>query len=161
MATNTMRFRMLAVALLASALAAPSPLTSRAAAETKDNKIGRWKLRAEAPAQGTREYEDRGCGITVSIRQGMNARGQEYYSSYAAKVDGKEYPRLIKGSNAVNTIAFTQIDPDTVAYALRENGRVTATGTTNVSKDGKVLTVTTKSVNATGAGNPEIYDRVP
>jgi len=24
-----------------------------------------------------------------------------------------------------------------------------------------VLTVTTRSVNATGAGNPEIYDRIP
>jgi len=158
MATNGMRVRALVPAILIAALAAPAPLTGRAA-ETKDNKIGRWKLRAEAPAHGTREYEDRGCGVTVSIRQGVNARGQEYYSSYATKVDGKEYPRLIKGSNAVNTIAFTQIDPDTVAYTLRENGRVTATGTTNVSKDGRVLTVTTRSANAAAAANPEIYDR--
>jgi hypothetical protein len=58
-------------------------------------------------------------------------------------------------------IAFTQVDPDTVAYTLRENGRVTATGTTNVSKEGKVLTVTTKAVNAAGPGNPEMYDRIP
>ena len=76
-------------------------------------------------------------------------------------MDGIASPRLFKGSIAVTTIAFTQVDPDTVAYTLRENGGVTATGTTNVSKDGKVLTVTTRSVNATGAGNPEIYDRIP
>jgi hypothetical protein len=158
MATHPIRLGALAVVLLALALAAPAALT---AADANDKKIGKWKLRATAPASGTREYEDRGCGVTVSTRQGVNARGQEYYSSYAAKVDGKEYPRLIRGSNAITTIAFTQIDPDTVAYTLRENGRVTATGTTNVSKDGKVLTVTTKSVNAAGAGNPEIYDRVP
>jgi hypothetical protein len=126
-----------------------------------DRKIGQWKLRVDPPAHGTRDYEDRGGGVTVSIRQGVNARGQEYYSSYAAKVDGKEYPRLVRGSNAVNTIAFTQVDADTVAYTLRENGTVTATGTTNVSKDGRVLTVTTKNVNAAGAGNPEIYDRIP
>jgi hypothetical protein len=37
---------------------------------------------------------------------------------------------------------------------------VTATGTTTVSKDGKVLTVTTKNVDTTGPGNTEIYDRV-
>ena len=160
MVNNRMRVRALALALLTAALAAPAPLTGRAA-ETKDNKIGRWQLRAETPAHGTREYEDRGCGVTVSIRQGVNARGQEYYSSYAAKVDGKEYPRLIKGSTAITTIAFTQVDPDTVAYTLRENGRITATGTTNVSKDGKVLTVTTKSANAAAAGKPEIYDRIP
>ena len=160
MARMTLGARALAMVLITAALAAPAPVTW-AAAETADKKIGRWKLRAEAPASGTREYDDRGCGVTVSIRQGVNARGQEYYSSYAAKVDGKEYPRFVKGSNGINTIAFTQVDPETVAYTLRENGRITATGTTNVSKDGKVLTVTTKSVNATGPGNPEIYDRMP
>jgi hypothetical protein len=161
MATNTRRARVLSLTLLAAALAAPAAVTARAAADGKDNKIGKWKLRAEAPARGAREYEDRGCGVTVSIRQGVNARGQEYYSSYAAKVDGKEYPRFVKGSTGINTIAFTQVDPDTVAYTLRENGKITATGTTNVSKDGKVLTVTTKSVNGSGAGNSEIYDRIP
>jgi hypothetical protein len=39
--------------------------------------------------------------------------------------------------------------------------KVTATGTTAVSRDGKVLTVTTKNVNASGPGNTETYDRVP
>jgi hypothetical protein len=159
MRTHTMRIQVLSLALFAGALAAPAPLVVGASAEANDNKIGKWKLRAEAPAQGTREYDDRGCGVTVSIRQGVNARGQEYYSSYAAKVDGKEYPRFVKGATGINTIAFTQVDSDTVAYTLRENGRVTATGSTNVSKNGKVLTVTTRSVN--GAVDPEIYDRIP
>ena len=131
-----------------------------------DKKIGKWKLRVDPPAHGTREYEDRGGGVTVSTRQGVNARGQEYYSSYAAKVDGKEYPRLVKGSTTINTIAFTRVDAHTVAYTLREDGRITSTGTTSVSDDGKVLTVTTKSVNPTGPagapgrGNVEIYDRI-
>jgi hypothetical protein len=125
-----------------------------------DRKIGKWKLRIDPPARGTREYQDRGDGLTVSIRQGVNARGQEYYSAYAAKVDGKEYPRAVRGSNLINTIAFTRVDEDTVAYTLREDGKVVATGTTAVSKDGRVLTVTTKNVNSTGPGNAEIYDRV-
>ena len=125
-----------------------------------DLKIGKWTLRVDPPAHGTREYEDRGDGVTVSTRQGVNARGQEYFSSYAAKVDGKEYPRQVKGSNAVNTIAFTHVDVNTVAFTLREDGTVTATGTTSVSQDGKVLTVTTKGVNAAGQGNTEVYDRV-
>jgi hypothetical protein len=136
--------------------------TSSAGFAAGDLKIGKWMLRVDPPAHGTREYVDRGDGLTVSIRAGVNARGQEYYSAYAAKVDGKEYPRAVKGSDAVNTIAFTRVDADTVAYTLRENGKVTATGTTTDSKDGKVLTVTTKNVNAagTGPGNTEIYDRV-
>jgi len=149
------RMGMATLLLLAAGIA--TPFTGYAAG---DLKIGKWKLRADPPARGTREYVDRGDGLTVSIRQGVNARGQEYYSAYAAKVDGKEYPRAVKGSDVVNTIAFTRVDADTVAYTLRENGKVTATGTTTVSRDGKVLTVMTKNVNATGPGNTEIYDRV-
>jgi hypothetical protein len=126
-----------------------------------DPKIGKWKLRADPPAHGTRDYEDRGGGVTVSIRQGVDGRGREYYSSYAAKEDGKEYPRLVKGSNTVNTIAFQRVDANTVTYTLRTDGKITATGTSQVSKDGKVLTVTTKNVGGTGSGNPEVYDRMP
>ncbi|MGH7488848.1 MAG: hypothetical protein ACREMY_25085, partial [bacterium] len=136
-------------------------ISSRGAAQsttTTDKKMGRWKLRADSPASGTREYEDRGCGITISVREGVNNRGQEYHSSYAAKVDGKQYPRQVKGSNVVNTIAFTQVDPDTVAFTLRENGTVKFTGTTGVSRDGKLLTVRTKSVNASSRENVEVYD---
>src|SRR5215468_12208496 len=113
---NTMRMR---AVLLLSVL---TLIASSIGLADGDKKIGKWKLRVEAPAHGTREYEDRGDGVTVSTRQGVNARGQEYYSSYAAKVDGKEYPRLVKGSNAINTIAFTRVDANTVAYTLRENG---------------------------------------
>jgi hypothetical protein len=141
-------------------LLAVTVVTSSTGFAAGDKKIGKWKLRVDPPAQGTREYEDRGDGVTVSIRQGVNARGQEYYSAYTAKVDGKEYPRAVKGSNAVNTIAFTRVDANTVGYTLRENGKVIATGTTTISKDGKVLTVTTKNVNASGPGNTEVYDRI-
>src|SRR5690348_8012337 len=102
-----------ALALLVTAALAPlrgAAQSSTPSSAQTDKKIGRWKLRADSPASGTRDYDDRGCGVTVSIRQGVNGRGQEYYSSYAAKVDGKEYPRQVRGSNAVNTIAFTQVD---------------------------------------------------
>jgi hypothetical protein len=156
MQANTLRAHAFRAVLLAVVVA-----VSQVGHAASDKKIGKWKLRIDPPAHGTRDYEDRGGGVTVSTRRGVNARGQEYYSSYAAKVDGKEYPRLVKGSNGINTIAFTRVDADTVAYTLREDGKVTATGTSSVSKDGKVLTVTTKSVNATGSGNAEIYDRIP
>ncbi len=157
-------FTFCGLVLLATVCVSPSGESTQDAANRAaqtDKKIGKWKLRVDRPASGTREYEDRGCGVTVSVRRGVNARGQEYYSSYAARVDGKEYPRLVKGSSAVNTIAFTQVDADTVAFTLRENGTVTSTGTTTVSKDGNVLTVTTKGVGSSSQGNTEIYDRTP
>jgi hypothetical protein len=123
--------------------------------------IGKWKLRAEAPASGTREYEDRGGGVVVSTRQGVGANGRPYFSQYAAKYDGLQYPRLVKGATTAGTIAFTVVDQDSVAFTRREEGRITARGTTRVSKDRKVLTVTTKQEGATGDGNVEVYDRQP
>lgn len=123
--------------------------------------IGKWTLRAEAPAAGTREYEDRGGGVVVSTRQGVAANGRPYFSQYTAKYDGLQYPRLVKGASTAGTIAFTVIDDASVAFTLREDGRITARGTTRVSRDGKVLTVTTKQEGAAGDGNVEIYDRQP
>jgi hypothetical protein len=95
----------------------------------------------------------------VSIRQGINARGQRHFSQYAAKYDGKDNPRTIRGSATVNTIAFTIVNECTVAYTLKTDDKVTATGTTTVSKDAKVLTVTTTSIDATQPGRPDVYDR--
>ena len=45
---------------------------------SRRQEIGKWKLRVDPPAQGTPSSEDRGGGVTVSIRQGVNARGQAY-----------------------------------------------------------------------------------
>jgi hypothetical protein len=77
------RARRAARLLLAVAVA-----TSSMGFAAGDRKIGKWKLRVDSPAHGTREYEDRGDGVTVSIRQGVNARGQEYHTAYTAKVAG-------------------------------------------------------------------------
>lgn len=64
-----------------------------------DPKLGKWKLRVAEPASGTREYEDRGCGITLSTRQGVSADGRRYFSQYAAQFDGKDYPRVVRNSD--------------------------------------------------------------
>jgi hypothetical protein len=133
--------------------------SSRSGAQN-DPKIGKWKLRVAAPASGTREYEDRGCGVTVSTRQGVSADGRPYFSHYAAQFDGKDYPRVVRGSQVANTIAITRVDDYTMSFILKEDGKVTSQGTTTVSKDGKVLTVTTRRAGSEGPGGVEIYDRV-
>jgi hypothetical protein len=130
------------------------------ASPQKDPKIGKWKLRVAEPASGTREYEDRGCGITLSTRQGITADGRRYFSQYAVQFDGKDYPRVVRGSDVANTIAVRWVDAYTMAFTLKEDGRVTSEGTTSVSKDGKVLTVTTRRAGSSGPGGVEIYDRV-
>jgi hypothetical protein len=130
-------------------------------ADAPDPKIGTWKLRAQSPAAGAREYEDRGCGIVVSTRQGIDGSGRSYFSQYAAKYDGKEYPRAVKGATTANTISFTTVDAYSVDFTLREDGKVVSRGTTTVSRDGKVLTVTTRREGFQGPGSVEVYDRQP
>lgn len=126
----------------------------------KDPKIGQWKQRVAEPASGTREYEDRGCGVTLSTRQGVTADGRRYFSQYAVQFDGKDYPRVVRGSDVANTIAVRWVDAYTMAFTLKEDGKLTSEGTTTVSKDGKVLTVTTRRAGSSGPGSVEIYDRV-
>jgi hypothetical protein len=68
--------------------------------------------------------------------------------------------RITRGSFVANTIAITRVDDYTMAFTLKEDGKVTSQGTTAVSKDGKVLTVTTRRAGSEGPGGVEIYDRV-
>lgn len=124
--------------------------------------FGRWKVDSaktvNAPREETRIFEDRGGGVFFSIRQGMDSQGREFFSEYAAKHDGKDYPRLVKGSQSINTIALTQVDPYTSTFVLKTDGKVTDNGKHWISKDGKTLTVETTGVNSTRT-SVEVYKR--
>ena len=124
--------------------------------------FGTWKVNSskadDPPKSETRIYEDRGAGFILSTRQGIDSQRREYFSQYAAKHDGKEYPRMVKGVPGINTISFRQIDPYTSTYTLKTNGKVTATGKTTISPDGRVLTVETTAVEGQGA-RVEVYDK--
>jgi hypothetical protein len=132
-------------------------------AYSQENLIfGTWKINTfktqNPPQSETRTYADRGDGFILSTRQGVDARGREYFSQYAAKHDGKDYPRMVKGAPGINTIAFQLVDPYTSTYTLRTDGKVTATGKTTISKDGKALTIVTTNA-ANGRTSVEVYDK--
>ena len=134
-------------------------VSAQGGAASQSPTIGNWKVRAAAPAHGTRQYEDRGGGVVVSTRQGVSADGRPYFSQYAAKYDGKEYPRAVKGSATANTIAFEIVDADTLKFTLRADGKIISRGTTHVTKDRKVLTVTTWPEGSPESRSEEVYDR--
>jgi hypothetical protein len=50
----------------------------------------------------------------------------------------------------VQTIALTAVDPYTVEFTQRADGKITSTGKRVVSKDGKSMTIETKGTNAQG-----------
>jgi hypothetical protein len=137
-------------------------LSIQPAQSQQDLIFGTWKINpaktTDPPTSETRIYEDRGGGFILSTRRGVDAQGRDYFSQYAAKHDGKEYPRLVRGSKTLTTITFQQVDPYTSTYTLKSDGKVTATGKTVLSKDGKVLTVSTTDATW-GQTTTEVYDK--
>jgi hypothetical protein len=120
------------------------------AAVRNEAKFGTWKLnpgRSELnglpPRTETRVYENRGTGVSLSTRSGLNARGEPFFSQYASKVDGKDYPRVVMGSGAVSSIALVIIDARSEAWTVKVDGEVTITGTSVISEDGLTLRTTT------------------
>jgi len=141
------------------------PLVTQAQSNPK---FGTWKLNpaksklnGPPPRSDTRVYEDRGSGVFHSTRTGVDARGEPFLSQYAAKVDGKEYPRLVKGSGAMSSIAFTMIDARSVAWTVKIDGEVAMTGTSVVSEDERMLTTTVRRADARGQRieTVSVYDK--
>ena len=123
-------------------------------------KFGTWKRRLNEPPPRTetRVYENRGTGVTLSTRSGVNAQGEPFFSQYASKVDGKDYPRVVMGSGAVSSIALVIIDARSEAWTVKVDGEVTITGTSVVSEDGLTLTTTTHGRNGR-SDSVSVYDK--
>ena len=121
----------------------------------------RSKLNGPPPRTETRVYENRGNGVFLSTRSGVNARGEPFFSQYAAQVDGKDYPRVVKGSGAVSSIALVSIDGRSEAWTVKVDGEVTITGTSVVSEDGLTLTTTVRRTDADGQTSEtvSVYDK--
>jgi hypothetical protein len=58
----------------------------------------------------------------------MDADRKAYFVQYVAKIDGKDYPLSIRGSGTINSITFSRVNERAVAYVLKADGKVTATG---------------------------------
>ena len=126
------------------------------AAAAADPTDGTWTLNiakskfspGPAPQSHTRTYATTAQGValsyTVVAADGSKSSGQSNF-----KYDGKDYP--ITGSADYDTLAVTRIDTYTAKSVQKRNGKSIGTTTRTVSKDGKVLTLTSKGTSAAGA----------
>jgi hypothetical protein len=137
-------------------VAALFALASAAGAEDIHVKstVGTWKLnlaksKTEAwnPRSQTRVYEDWGGGLLHMHYEGTNAQGNPTLSLAVGRVDGKEYPFLIRGAQAAYTQTFTPVDDRTIAFDVRADGKTTETGTKTMAADGKSFAITFKTNN--------------
>lgn len=128
-------------------------------AQTTDKSyFGTWTLSVEkssyspgpSPKSSTRTHEDRGNGSIRVTTQGVNAQGNPTFSQYTYRLDGKDYPITVRGSESVSTVSLKGVDAFTASFTNKLDGAVTSTGTRTVSPDGKTMTITTKGKTAQG-----------
>lgn len=154
--------------LLTIALCAQSPPS----VFRRDLLIGSWKVNWEKsklqnaqPASRLpalyREYKDNGDGFMLHTVIVVSPDGQsaELQLLGAVKYDNKEYPTytqerltnfLATGKQAAQTVSFKVVDAYKLDWTDRTSGKITADGTMTLSEDGKTMTITDRSYDASG-----------
>ncbi len=90
---------------------------------------------------------------------GVNADGTTFHVVWAAKFDNKDCP--LTGFTNADTIAIKRIDANTFSELFKKAGKEVVSARLVVSKDGKMLTRTTKEKNANGKDvtNRHIFEK--
>jgi hypothetical protein len=101
----------------------------------------------------------RSSGVVKMSAKGVDADGKPMLMEYTAAYDGKDY--VFAGNPNADTISLKRIDDFTVEATTKRAGKVVTTGTRAVSKDGKVMTITSKGSNAAGqtVSNTLVFDK--
>ena len=125
------------------------------AAQTADPLVGTWELNiakskyspGPAPKSETRTYVVAGQDIKATLK-GVDAEGKPTSAEWTVNTDGKDRPAT--GFADLDALSLQRIDAFTVEFTQKKAGKVVGTGTRVISKDGKVMTITTKGTNAKG-----------
>lgn len=127
---------------------------------------GTWKLNLEkskfnpgpAPKSGTLTWTPTATGFSFT-NDGVNAQGQTTHAQQNGTFDGKPY--AIKTPNYVGTRTSKWIDAFTLEEVDTVDGKVRNSRTGVISKDGKMLTVTSKGTNAQGqpTSSATVYEK--
>jgi hypothetical protein len=133
-----------------------------------DGRIGTWKLNpakskySPGPAykSETRTYEAAGSGQKLSVQRIAGDGKSESYG-YSLNLDGKDSPVTGQGPNGADTVSVKRLDANKTDSTWKKGGKEIFKSMTEISKDGKVLTVTSKGNNAAGQpiNNVALYDR--
>jgi hypothetical protein len=130
--------------------------------------IGTWKLNVEkskynpgpAPKSLTRTLEAQGENVKYSF-EGVSAEGTGVAYSFTVAFDGKESPITGSMPGGADAISIKRIDASTFEATLTKAGKVIGTAKSEISKNGKVTTVTAQGTNAEGQATTSsaVYDK--
>ena len=130
-------------------------LSGHPAAQSADPVVGTWELNlakskfspGPPPKSQTRTYVMAGAEIKATSK-GVGADGKPTAEHWTVTDDGQDRP--ITGDPNADVQALTRIDAFTVEATLKKAGKVVQTARREISKDGKVMTLTFKGKNAKG-----------
>ena len=91
--------------------------------------------------------------------KGVDSEGKAVAVEWTVVDDGKDRP--VTGNPDIDMLSIKRIDSHTVESTHKRAGKVVATATRTVSKDGKTLTITTKGTNAKGQAinNVQVFEK--
>ena len=135
------------------------------AQSVSDSALGAWTLNhakstfsGEVPYRRVTKLEVVGDSIKETTYT-MTANKPSVVVAYTARFDGNDYPI---SNSALSTVSLKRLDDQTVERTGKIQGQVVETETRTLSKNGKVLTVTTKgSRNGSEYSSVQVYDRQP
>ena len=123
-------------------------------AQGTDLIIGNWELnvaksKSTAPASKSesRSYVLAGQDIKASAK-GVDADGKPYASQWSIRYDGRD--QTVSGNPDFDSVSFKRIDAYTTEFTQKKAGKVVSTGTRSFSKDGKIMTLASKGIDAAG-----------
>lgn len=131
-----------------------------------DAALGTWKLNVArskyspgpAPRGGNITFEASGDAVKRTGEQ-IAADGRKSSLSYTVKMDGKFYP--VTGSDLYDEISIKKIDDHNAEASMKRAGKVAVNANRQISRDGKVMTITITGTNTKGEriNNVIVYDK--
>jgi hypothetical protein len=127
--------------------------------------MGTWKLNEAksklAPSgakNNTVVYEASGDSVKVTI-DGTDASGKPVHDEWTGKFDGKDY--AVTGDPSSDTRSYDWRSKHHLGFKMKKDGKVTTTGTIELSPDGKSRTVTATGKDAQGKKTKivAVYDK--
>jgi hypothetical protein len=130
--------------------------------------VGTWKLNVArskfdpgpAPKSLTRIVEAQGDGVKYTF-DGVAADGTPIAYSFSVQFDGKFDPIAGSLPSGADTISAKRTDASHFVATLKKGDKVIGTSKVTVSKDGKLTTVDSTGIDATGAKthDVQIYEK--
>ncbi len=153
-------------ALRATALGLVALAGTPSSAQKADPILGTWDLNVGkskyTPGPGrkseSRTYVMEGQVIKVTARR-TDAAGKSTSGEWTLNYDGKPHPQT--GDPDADSLSVKRIDAFTTEFTQTRAGKAVITGRRTISQDGKVMTITSKGVNANGQAinTVEVFDK--